>query len=674
MYQMKTNIIIAAACILFILRGCKEETMALTGISVSPKSVSLVFGGTPASQQITATPIPENATGFTFTWTSDKEEVATVSPQGLVTATGPGATEVAVKSGNWVRKVPVTVTEPEEAGVLQGADTWAATDALGRKLPGYDAAGPPRNKYVGLFYWTWHNSFAYAPPYNVQDILARYPNAINDYYSSAWPADASYYFWGEPLFGYYRNTDRWVLRKHAEMLADAGVDVLFFDCTNGSFTWKESYMELCSVFAEARADGVKTPQIAFMLAFDHTEGSREAITEIYNDLYRPGVYSDLFFQWKGKPLIMAYYEGVPAEISNYFTFRAGQPLYNTGATRHDHWGWLQIYPQHTFPSTGVEQTTVSVAQNWSADRGLTAMNAPGVFGRSYTNQSGHNTTAGAVNYGYNFQEQWERALQLDPEFIFITGWNEWVAGRQAEWGGITNAFPDQFSQECSRDIEPMKGGHGDNYYYQMAANIRRFKGVQAPLTPPGKKTIVIDGSFDDWNSVTPGYAAYGGNALHRNSPGWQGVHYANATGRNDFVSAKVVADDQYLYFYVRTAQAITPSSGSGWMRLFIDTDRNRATGWEGYDFVVNRVSPGATATVEKSTGGWKWEKAGEADYKVSANRLEIRIARSVLNLPGKIGMEFKWSDNMQHDGDIMDFYLHGDVAPGGRFNYVYQEE
>jgi hypothetical protein len=51
----------------------------------------------------------------------------------------------------------------------------------------------------------------------------------------------------------------------------------------------------------------------------------------------------------------------------------------------------------------------------------------------------------------------------------------------------------------------------------------------------------------------------------------------------------------------------------------------------------------------------------------------MRIARSVLNLSGQIGMEFKWSDNMQQDGDIMDFYLHGDVAPAGRYNYVYQE-
>ena len=26
---------------------------------------------------------------------------------------------------------------------------------------------------------------------------------------------------------------------------------------------------------------------------------------------------------------------------------------------------------------------------------------------------------------------------------------------------------------------------------------------------------------------------------------------------------------------------------------------------------------------------------------------------------------------MQNEGDIMDFYVNGDVAPGGRFNFVY---
>ena len=31
--------------------------------------------------------------------------------------------------------------------------------------------------------------------------------------------------------------------------------------------------------------------------------------------------------------------------------------------------------------------------------------------------------------GLCFAEQFERALEIDPELIFITGWNEWVAMR-----------------------------------------------------------------------------------------------------------------------------------------------------------------------------------------------------------------------------------------------------
>lgn len=34
-------------------------------------------------------------------------------------------------------------------------------------------------------------------------------------------------------------------------------------------------------------------------------------------------------------------------------------------------------------------------------------------------------------------------------------------------------------------------------------------------------------------------------------------------------------------------------------------------------------------------------------------------------------LNFKWSDNMQTDGDVMDFYVHGDAAPGGRYKYQF---
>lgn len=565
-----------------------------------------------------------------------------------------------------------------------------ATDALGRRLPLSDEAGTPRKRYVGLFYWTWHTNFAEQGVCIPSRVIADHPDAAFDYDNPAWPKDINTCFWGEPLFGFYRDTDRWVLRRHAEMLADAGVDVIFFDCTNGSFTWRESYTALCEVFAEARRDGVQTPQIAFMLAFGPTEGSRDAIKQIYLDLYKPAVYDDLFFRWQGKPLIMAYpemlgdVEGDPEatalhrEIREYFTFRPGQPVYNRGPERADHWGWLEIYPQHGFaptPSGRFEQATVGVAQNWTAAHGLSAMNTPGAFGRSYTDARGHDTSPDAVLWGYNFQEQWDRAIELDPDMIFITGWNEWVMGRHREWSGQENAFPDQFDQEHSRDIEPMRGGHGDNYYYQMVANIRRFKGMPAAdITASAPARIVIDGRFDDWTDVKPEYRASRGNAIRRDSRGWGELYYRDSSARNDIVAAKVARDDKYLYFYVACADTITPSDDRQWMRLYIDIDRDHETGWEGYDFVVNRISPdGNRAVVERSNGGWEWGRAGEAQLRVENNMMELRIPRAVLGLQrgADFELEFKWADNTQHDGDITDFWISGDAAPAGRFNYLY---
>nr|WP_295927039.1 hypothetical protein [uncultured Dyadobacter sp.] len=564
-----------------------------------------------------------------------------------------------------------------------------ATDAVGRKLPDHHQTGDlKKDKFVGLFYWTWHTQQAKNnPPLNVTEYITRDPKAVHDFKNPIWPKRNSPWFWAEPLFGYYVDTDEWVLRKHAEMLADAGVDMIIFDCTNGNITWKESYLKLCEVFTQARKDGVKTPQIAFMLPFWTTDGGKEIIREIYRDLYKPGRYKDLWFMWKGKPFIMAdpaFTETIKGqqadrtlenEMREFFTFRAGQPVYNKGPEKPDHWGWLEIYPQHGFkknPDGSFEQATVGVAQNWTQERGLTALNATGSFGRSYTHQKGHITEPGAVNYGHNFQEQWERAMEINPELVFITGWNEWIAGRYDVWQQQTNAFPDEFDQEGSRDIEPMKGGHGDNYYYQMAANIRRFKGLPAPQKASARLTVGIDGRFDEWKQVTPAFTAHKGNTMHRNSPGWGSYLYRNTTGRNDIVLAKVARDNDHVYFYVETALPLTQQSDPGWMRLFIDADRDKNTGWEGYDFVINRLNPQQKAIIEKTDAGWNWQKVGEVEYAVSKKGLEIKIPKSLLSMSGEPDFEFKWSDNMQHDGDVMDFWINGDAAPGGRGNYHYK--
>lgn len=572
------------------------------------------------------------------------------------------------------------------------SDQWAATDALGRKVRNYSAAGEKKkDKFVAMFYWTWHqgNDDTTYQVKNVTEIVRKYPEAMKDYHHPAWgDKQPGYFFWEQPLLGYYKTTDPWVLRKHAEMLADAQIDAVFFDCTNGSLTWQESYEALLKTWDQAQKDGVNVPKIAYMLPFGATPSSLVSLRQLYHDVYKPGRYKNLWFMWKGKPCIMAYPEVLTnsaedREIAQFFTFRPGQPDYVDGPQRNDQWGWLEDYPQHGYVKEDngkFEQVTVGVAQNaCPATNGhCSASNLPGVYSRSYSKRNGFDPRVDGYLYGWNFQEQWDRAFDVDPELVFVTGWNEYTAGQwlpKDGWTGDPFSFVDEFDWEHSRDIEPNKGwgDKGDVYYMQLVDNVRKFKGMDAPERASAPKTIKI-GRADGWTDVAPYYKHYKGNTMHRDSRGSYDQYYTNNTGRNDIVGAKVARDADYLYFYVETAEKLTSPTDRNWMMLFIDTDRNKSTGWNGYDIIVNRVSPKSNKViVERNVGGrWEWEQISEAKFAVNNNKLELAIKRSILNLTGKeVNIEFKWNDNMQENGNIMDFYVNGDTAPGGRFNFVY---
>ena len=59
------------------------------------------------------------------------------------------------------------------------SDTWAATDALGRRVPTYEDVGPPRaDRVVGIFYFLWHGAHVHGGPYDVTKILAQDPQAM----------------------------------------------------------------------------------------------------------------------------------------------------------------------------------------------------------------------------------------------------------------------------------------------------------------------------------------------------------------------------------------------------------------------------------------------------------------------------------------------------------------
>jgi len=84
---------------------------------------------------------------------------------------------------------------------------------------------------------------------------------------------------------------------------------------------------------------------------------------------------------------------------------------------------------------------------------------------------------------------------------------------------------------------------------------------------------------------------------------------------------------------------------------------------------------GNNAVLEKSEKGWNWKKAGTVNFKFQGNKMHLAVPRKILGLAtDPLIFDFKWADNIQKPGDIMDFYVSGDVAPAGRFRYRFQSE
>ena len=482
------------------------------------------------------------------------------------------------------------------------------------------------------------------------------------------------------------------------------MDTIFTDNTNGGFTWKESYDVLYPTWEKAQSEGaVDAPKVSFTLPFYPFNESWDQIVSLYTDIYRPGKYQSLWFYWEGKPLLMGcddhsaqQTDNLRKETYRFFTWR--RPFIGGDETSNEYrrtgqWGWLSAYPQVTFPGTRdnvknkkIEQTTVGIAQNRNYVTGEgTAMNGENVTGRSYSSAYPDRYLkegTEATKWGYFFAEQFDYALEQDPQLIFVTGWNEWTAGRHQEWGGIENAFPDQFIDEFSRDIEPTKGELQDHYYYQLVNYVRRFKGANPIPTPSQNATIDMTAGADQWTAVEPYYAAYIGNTAHRNAEGYGDITYTETSGRNDIIGAKVARDADFVWFLVECFDNITPYTDALWMNLYIDSDQENQ-GWNTFDFVVNKTAASAdTLVLERFTADndySKTEKVADVEYVLDGKYLTVKIPKSALGLTGNdYTVNFAWTDNVHDEGDygkfsgdILDFYTAGDVAPGGRFKFSF---
>ena len=558
-----------------------------------------------------------------------------------------------------------------------------AVDDLARQVtPGSAQSTLRAGRYVGIFYFLWIGEHGTSLHDNTA-IIASNPNAITS--EAAWIAAGGgarneMHFWGKPMFGYYPSGETWVMRKHVQMLTDAGIDFLYFDTTN-AHTYSHNALALMAILKEYQDAGFNVPKVVF---YTHTN-SGDTMMRIYNEVYKAHPeYSSLWFNWDGKPLIIGTSTdtALSAEARSFFRIKAD--VWPTESKKNDGVPWMEFSRLLTNSAVyGLngrkEVANVSVAQHSSTG----TFSYTAWYGANDRTRSWHNgrneTAANAYLYGYNLAEQFTWAIGKDPEMITVTGWNEWIAQRQApENSNRPIRFIDTADVNTSRDIEPMEGGYGDNYYLQMISYIRQYKGAPGGMANCFK-TIDTDKGFYQWNDVTAYYRDYVNDTVNRSNATFE--LKTDVTGRNDIEEMKVCEDSENVYFFVKTAAPITDPAlnnfnATGWMSLFISTKLaagNTATGWKGADYVINyeRPSGGKISVGRLATGSaYSVTKCGEASYALEDEFLMVAVPKAALGISGNASIGFKWSDN-NTVGDVFSFYKNGDAAPIGRAFYVY---
>ena len=583
--------------------------------------------------------------------------------------------------------------------------SWVATDNLGRTLPTAEECPFKTDKprTVGIFYITWHTPNLHdGKPYtyDVTKLLEENPER------SKGNPDFPYatYHWGEPEYGYFLSQDRYVCFHDLSMLADAGVDVLIMDVTNAVCYWDE-WEVLFQTMQEMKALGNKVPKFCFW-AFNGNV--IDVVQSLYERFYKTPRYQDCWFYWDGKPLLL--YNATPSvdanpnggqkgkteyseEVKQFFTLRnmwwgyhswAGAP-YVGGEDK-----WSFGYEMNDKKVAALKpEELCSKHQGRMEEMAVTPAQHPiSITGKSWRRETLEPELDGKdmpkkafvpwlgeerdnpTQYGIYFQDRWDEALQVDPDFIYLNDWNEWTAGKykngkdpsgQADMhidflGRKENPFyfVDQYNAEFNRTIAPMKGGWTDNYYMQMVQNIRRYKGVAPMPVHHGYQQIKLDGSLDEWQPDSS-FLDTRGDVIHRDHDGYGDHHYTDNSGRNDITRCLVAVDKKNIYFAAETAEPLSPSTDPNWMLLLIDTDEDGE-----YEYLIQN------SKLTHSKGSW------DVDVAIGSNAVEIAVPRKLLGKTRKkFSLRFKWADNPSNPNDIISLSTTGDTAPNRRFAYKF---
>ena len=578
-----------------------------------------------------------------------------------------------------------------------GINLLVAVDQFGRTVP--VSGAHKENRAVGMMYWLWHGSYTS----RVVDTTKIIEEKGLDYalynLQEYNPAGVPHY-WGEPLYGYYRSDDEYIIRRHMMLLMYAGVDFIAFDASN-TITYPNEVRKICEVICELRGEGFNVPQITY---YTHT-ASIQTVQQAYDEIYSHEEYREAWYCMEGKPLMIAQtdpakdkerttgqhahlsaYDPQPLgeEIMDFFYFRV--PAWcGVDPVTDDGWPWVDWNFSNDLYGNLMTLSPAShhyAMMSWSAmgydypeEQIPRAVWSGGnvSWGRGYAFSDRQNNTARAAQ-GSFFQAQWNVVKRAQPEIVYLDGWNEWCSGyaRNAEYGNVAESY-DSFNMEFSRDLELMKGGYNDAFLIQTAMNVKEYK-CELPETfiKDVHKTIDINAGAGQWEEVKALYRCTGSRNFGRNARGVQpSLKYAVPAAVNSIQDVKVTCDADNIYFMIRCDGDIKIESAES-MNLFIGTGSPELKGWEGYEYVLNREISGGRTAIGRLHEDFSMDNVGSAAISIDGGIMQISIPRSLIGMDkGGDSLYFKVADSVEHPEDIMDYYVTGRCMPMGRFSYQY---
>jgi hypothetical protein len=372
--------------------------------------------------------------------------------------------------------------------LLTVAATLVSPHAISRSIA--QAARAQPSTQFGILYSLWHClalSRTQGKPYNIDQALTG---------ERPWGPVPEFHFWAEPQVGYYCLSDRPdILRDHAIMLRDAGIDFVVIDTTNNEFADNRSH---------SSPEGIVAPFKLLLDEWSKIDGAPKVVPFApltkFGDMFSSMMqlidvdHPKLRFVYDGKPLGLvandtARYETDALkykELSARYTLRRmwGHRHITTDKTE---WSFLEICAKDFLASQG----RAKCRQRKTVRNGhVEQIPIAAAYQLTYISNK---ATAVPKFGGKTFVQQFETLFETpNVPIAIIASWNEWMAQRfcltsareatdkncslrNDHFLDGSKVFVDAYDAEYNRDIEPSKTAMRDFYYRLMKECIARYR-------------------------------------------------------------------------------------------------------------------------------------------------------------------------------------------------------